>query len=221
MRLCQALLRRRRRMGGVSLSPAAALLGDMNGVAIVEPSDSMAYRNTAGALDYDGALEAGADQGNDTSWDIGSKLTGLNGPVSVYVEGITPATTATGANLFSVDDGSGNNYFHVYREANNQNLVFQAYSGGVIQAFLFYLGPMVEGTQFRVTCRVDDNDFAVCYNGGTILKDASGSKPVSVTKINNGSLWSPTVQKFPAGSITKLLVVKEAWSDAELQIERP
>lgn len=131
------------------------------------------------------------------------------------VRGRTPRKITGGAvNVaFQVDDGTVNYRRRIYYGTDSKLGVLCTF-GGVNQCILD-LGSVAADTDFIVSCRFADNNFAASLNGGAIVTDVSGTNPVGLTTARAGRdstgalMWNSTI---------KTIETRRTATDAELPL---
>ena len=141
---------------------------------------------------YIPTTSAQVTRGADLALITGSNFTSIFGAASqgtMFVEGITPATTAgTSYGLFGLSDNTSNNRIQLLRFPDTTVPCALVATGGVFQAFMASFGDMTiwpGTTKGRLAMRFAANDFAFCANGRAALTDTSGSVP-TVTQAEIG-----------------------------------
>ncbi len=117
------------------------------------------------------------------------------------VKGRTPRKLiGAGENVaFQVDDRTGNNARTLIYGLDGVIYAI-ATVGGVITCFIA-LGAVAADTDFAVSVRWADNNFAASLNGGAIVTDVSGSNPLGLTTARIGSgagtgYWNSTIKRI-------------------------
>lgn len=111
----------------------------------------------------------------------------------------TPRRIASGAvNMpFCIDDGSASNR-RCLQYRTDGTLAFIGTSAGATQC-LISLGAVAADTDFAVSVRWANNNFAASLNGGAVVTDLSGAVPLGLTTVRvgrgaGGNYWNSTIR---------------------------
>ena len=109
------------------------------------------------------------------------------------VQAVTAVANATDEVFISSDDGTANERIFLSRSAAG-NAQLSVIDGGVAQAALS-AGALANSTSFKFAATYAVNDFADCFNGGTVATDTSGTIP-TMTTLRVGVNVASTVQPY-------------------------
>ena len=130
------------------------------------------------------------------------------------IRGRTPLRALGGGvnSVFQIDDGTQNNRRLIYYDNTGAMFAFAAV-GGVTQCNMS-LGAVAVDTDFTISVRWADNNFATSLNGGAIVTDVSGTNPVGLTTARVGvdsasGYWMSTI---------KTIETRRTATDAELPL---
>lgn len=87
--------------------------------------------------------------------------------------------------VWSMDDGSANNYAQIYVATSTGAVMAKVVSGGVTQADI-NVGTYSFGDTSSVAFAFEQNDFAASFDGGSVVTDSSGSMPSGITTFRYG-----------------------------------
>lgn len=141
-----------------------------------------------------------------------SKDLGVTIPCSFMIEFKTPNEITTNGRVLSIGADASNRTIDLYYGATTLNGF--ANSGGVAQVAAFSAGNVAVNTVYRVACRLENNNFGISFNGGSVVTDVSCDFPAP-TKAWLGQYFEGVSQSYTF--IRKLVgPVEGAWSDEKL-----
>jgi hypothetical protein len=129
----------------------------------------------------------------------------------LYEEALSFAASSGGVGVFSLNNASTNNRIDMRTDAES---IITA--GGVSQAELDMAGGSVANVSSKYAIAYATNDFAGCFNGGTVATDGSGTPPTTITQFQFGALDGGT-SNLLNGNIQRLTYWNTRLADIHLQ----
>lgn len=120
---------------------------------------------------------------------------------TILLEGRTGYDNSSDNVAIQIDDGSTVDRYQIVWDSTG-NLRVRTYEASILQADLDF-GVYPERTDFKITARFAENDFAASLNGAAVLTDASGTIPGAAEGVNTirfgsdvtGGEWNSTIRR--------------------------